>query len=284
MSLSSYTGYFMVTANLYDCCGNFSTKTALVHILGAVGPVSLQIYDKTLPIGPNPWLAASTSISSPINVGSSTFAYQVPQNSGYFTSYTTLIEEVDNTGTSTGAGIIYNKTTNTSAINFISSQQLTSLCIDASIWPSSPGMGGCTSTSPSYSGYTGYWSFSNGLYSFQNYYKITLTIDNPCSTASAYSYVYVDSQNGRPLNVTGIEEQEQVKITIFPNPANRELSLSGLKPNDSVFRIELFDLVGKKMLSYSAKASRNVETIDISEVPIGLYIMYPCRKTGLFQS
>jgi len=275
---SFYTtpGYYGVTVHIRDCCGHESSMTCYINVLGSLVGTNLEISDNN-PNPPNPqhpWFPASTSISSPVNVGSSSLAYQVALSSGNITGYTTLIQEVDNTGAVTGAGTIYNKTINTNNINSIGTQNLTTLCIDASIWPAPyPTSQGCSSTNPNYSGYYGYWSTNNGQNSYQKYYKINVTLFNPCSTSSAYSYIYVNSVNNRPANTTGIEDNIiQTGVQVFPNPANNELFISFPDIISGELKVELIDLMGRSVLKYAGKPETNRHSLDISKLPTGMYI------------
>jgi hypothetical protein len=65
---------------------------------------------------------------------------------------------------------------------------------------------------------------------------------------------------------TGLNEFESGKVKLFPNPVINELSIQ--IPNETVERIELYDLNGRLVLS-----SDKSETINISHVNHGIYVI-----------
>ncbi|MFM7823888.1 MAG: T9SS type A sorting domain-containing protein [Bacteroidota bacterium] len=62
---------------------------------------------------------------------------------------------------------------------------------------------------------------------------------------------------------------------IFPNPANTQATISFLAQNEGNYTIELYDLVGKKVLTQSVNAAQghNMESIDLSSAPKGIYLV-----------
>jgi hypothetical protein len=270
LSLYTHTGYFKVTWHIVDCCGNHSSKVMYIRILGAIVNINLKIYKTAAPAG---WFAPSTNIAMPVNVGSSSIGYEVSQSSGNITGYNALIQEVDNTGVVSGAGTIYNQTFTMNNINAIGIQNLNSLCVPASVWPSNPGFGGCVNTNPASTGYFGYWSYTNALYSYNKYYKITVTLFNECSSSSAFSYVYVNSIGNRPANVTSLQAEEQnVSPSIFPNPATNEMFISATGSKVEPFNLELTDMMGRTVLKFSGRSGPDPQSVDISTVPAGVYL------------
>lgn len=67
------------------------------------------------------------------------------------------------------------------------------------------------------------------------------------------------------MSVKGLEHYNQ--IGLFPNPAHNILSLKD--PNSFISRLELYNVNGKKLMSFES----NIKQIDISKYAPGLYIV-----------
>jgi len=73
---------------------------------------------------------------------------------------------------------------------------------------------------------------------------------------------------------TGIGENSQPLVQLYPNPVSETLNISGLKDAS----IKLFSVNGKEMMSLE-RFSGN--TIDVSKLPAGVYIMNVTTVEGL---
>ena len=73
---------------------------------------------------------------------------------------------------------------------------------------------------------------------------------------------------------TGIGEDSQPLVQLYPNPVSETLNISGLK--DAA--IKMFSVNGKEMMSFD-KFSGN--TIDVSKLPAGVYIMNVTTGDGM---
>lgn len=86
------------------------------------------------------------------------------------------------------------------------------------------------------------------------------------------SYLYVDNLSFA-VPTTGINTLEETgSIKLYPNPATEQfqLDISGLKsPAKSIY---ITDLSGK-VITYLTNASAKVNTVDISNLPIGQYLL-----------
>ena len=69
-----------------------------------------------------------------------------------------------------------------------------------------------------------------------------------------------------PLN---IKSAQQPELTLYPNPANNELRLN--YDSKSVYNVELMNLIGNKVKTYSRL--QGDERLDIAELPSGIYIL-----------
>ena len=68
---------------------------------------------------------------------------------------------------------------------------------------------------------------------------------------------------------TGITDKKtQDNFNVYPNPASDNVTISGLPANSEV---QLLDLTGK--LLWVTKTVRNPETVDIHELPQGVYVL-----------
>ncbi|MCC7332880.1 MAG: T9SS type A sorting domain-containing protein [Flavobacteriales bacterium] len=269
LNLGNITGTVKITYSIKDACGTESTYARYIQIYDPV-PLSIDLGIKT----PSGWTTPSHSIGSPVNVGSASLAYRVDNSTGTLSQLTVLIEEVDNTGAFIQT--IYNKTINTSNFSLYDDVNLNTLCVGSAVWGFNPGFGSCTG------GYTGYFSYTNGQNSYQNYYKITVTLSNLCGTSSDYSYLYVSSQGNSPVNpnVTERKQQEVIKqetnsLNIYPNPVTNLLTIEFDQLTDDAVEISLTDVLGKQttvlMPSTNIKKGGFKQTFDVSKLPAGIY-------------
>jgi len=269
LNLGNITGTVKITYSIKDDCGAESTYVRYIQIYDPV-PLSIELGIKR----PSGWTTPSHSVSTPVNVGSASLAYRVDNSTGTLSQLTVLIEEVDSTGTFIQT--VYNKTINTTNPTLYDDVNLNTLCVSSGVWGFNPGFGSCTG------GYTGYFAYTNGQLSYQNYYKITITLSNLCGTSSDYSYFYVASQNNSPINPNFTErkqqevmEQDNNSLNIYPNPVTNQLTIEFNQSTDDVVEISLTDVLGKQtrvlMPSTNVKKGNFNQTFDVSKLPAGLY-------------
>lgn len=106
---------------------------------------------------------------------------------------------------------------------------------------------------------------------------VTLTADGePLNDGDPFNcYFNYDASGNNTIdfgffnpNVTAVSEANSHWVKLFPNPATHELRLEG---NLGQYQIELFDSVGR--LQQRRKLIGTTQTIDISSLPIGLYVI-----------
>ncbi|MBV6485174.1 MAG: hypothetical protein KFKLKKLM_01727 [Flavobacteriales bacterium] len=281
LNLGNITGTVKITYSIKDACGTESTYARYIDIYDPV-PLSIDLGIKT----PSGWTTPSHSIGSPVNVGTASLAYRVDGSTGTLSQLTVLIEEVDNTGAFIQT--IYNKTINTTSFSLYDDVNLNTLCVGSAVWGFNPGFGGCTG------GYTGYFSYTNGQESYQNYYKITVTLSNLCGTSSDWSYFYVSSQGNSPVNPNVTErkqqevmEQENNSLNIYPNPVTNQLTIEFNQSTDDAVEISLTDVLGKQtrvlMPSTNVKKGNFNQTFDVSNLPAGMY-SYQIKTSNTIQT
>lgn len=89
----------------------------------------------------------------------------------------------------------------------------------------------------------------------------------------------VDFNNAKlqPLNTAGVNEitLENAKLSIYPNPASSEISLSFDADYASKATISIIDVTGKVIATQSIdlNAGSNVQTINTAEISNGLYLV-----------
>lgn len=290
--LLTATGQHMITVSVIDLCGNITTKINSFNVLSTVTPnLNLEIYDTYAAQGAPTYVPASTNISSPVLTGALTAGFRINGSTGAVTGYNITIDEVSNTGVYVKN--IYNKTTATTNITSVSPLSLNSLCVPATVWsPIVPGGGACSSTNPTYSGYTGYWGYQSGLISLNKYYKITVTLNNPCSNATAYSYILVNNGYAKINNSnSSLNNVNTIKTNVFvyPNPSSTSVNFNLTNEVEDVYTIELFDVVGKKMatITHNTALNKGDNTIEFNTnaLPNGTYTYkvssITINKTGL---
>jgi hypothetical protein len=68
-------------------------------------------------------------------------------------------------------------------------------------------------------------------------------------------------------NITGNSHES----LIYPNPANQEFGV--MSPEFGVKSVEVYDMFGKKVLSQQQTTNNKQQTIDVSELPEGIYLV-----------
>ncbi len=276
-SLSASLNYHEIIISVRDACGNITTKTIYIDVLSTITPqLNLEIYNTNFTSPANTYLPASTNPSSPIISGAYTSGFRFSGSTGNITGYNITIDQVNNNGVFVNQ--IYNKTFSTNNVSSVSPLSLNTLCVDAIVWGANvpPIISACSSTNPTYNGYTGYFGYLNGLLSLGNYYKISVTLNNPCSNSSAFSYIYINGLN-KPSQSTSTTENvsESGSVLVFPNPAKDNITFKLGNLSSGKYSIYLFDLAGKKVATIAE--SQNMERRNLSidydtkELPNGVY-------------
>jgi hypothetical protein len=68
-------------------------------------------------------------------------------------------------------------------------------------------------------------------------------------------------------------------VTIYPNPANEQLTISGLGQDGSGTRLELTDLMGRVVMENETQSATEV-TLNVKHLPAGTYILRLAGKNG----
>lgn len=287
-SFYTHTGMFLIKISFKDANLNTFVKSGLINILSAVPPnLNLEIYNTYWTDLSNTYLPASQNISNPILTGALTAGFRINNSTGNVTGYNVNIDQVDNAGNLIKN--IYNKTYITNNISTVAPQQLNSFCIPSSVWSPYTGINACNSSNPNYSGYTGYWGYNNGLLSVGNYYKITVTLYNPCSNASNYSYIYVNNGGMKLLQNTNntelLNDNNKFKVNIFPNPSKDIINFNIQTEKDDYYTIQIFDLTGRLLFTpfenMFLNTGENNLQCDIHHLNPGTHLCIIRSKSGI---
>ena len=94
-------------------------------------------------------------------------------------------------------------------------------------------------------------------------------VTNIVSEPSSFSLVSPLSESNKPIWGTcptaSIEDQTQLNISIYPNPTNNTLFISG---NETPIAVAIFNVLGKEVLSI-----KNTNNINVQALPSGVYVI-----------
>ncbi len=275
LNLGNIAGKVKVTYSIQNSCGFLSYKSYNIIISSAPqANIALEIYNKN---APQVYLPASNTISAPVAVGTSTLGFRVNNSTGLITFYTVKIEEVSSTGAFIKS--IYEVTKTISGVGGLTYENLNTDCVRDNVWPAPPGFGDCSNTNPAYNGFTGYFSKGDGQYSFQKYFKLTVTIGNPCNSSTEYSYLYVNSRN----NKSGIISEESAintdyfedNLSVYPNPVTEMVTFVISNNSDDHYTLTLTDMYGREvkllLVNQLLPAGRQTRCFNIADLPPGMY-------------
>jgi hypothetical protein len=85
----------------------------------------------------------------------------------------------------------------------------------------------------------------------------------------------VDTSECVQVTTVGIEDNEKMGLTIYPNPVSDKL---WLETDGSVTEVEVIDLNGK--LIFTSKVNSNRESLDLAQLPAGFYIVHVINQDG----
>lgn len=95
-------------------------------------------------------------------------------------------------------------------------------------------------------------------------------------------FLIVSTSSGVPSSTDKvIEDQNKLEITqCYPNPVVNNLSIDVFSPKEEQLAINVFNLVGKMVLSqlYSFKIGKNTPILDFSYLPAGIYLISVSNK------
>jgi len=116
------------------------------------------------------------------------------------------------------------------------------------------------------------WNFGDGsppsneedpvhTYTLPGTYTITLTANGPCGQ-NVYTFDVT-------VNFVGIDEEENAKVHIYPNPSNGFFTIETSEQGNHKYQV--YDQMGKLVLSGTNASQRFV--LDLSHLPDGNYVL-----------
>lgn len=283
-TLYTSSGNHYITVSVKNACGIITSQSGYFNVLSPIVSTNLEIYDYT---NPGVYLAPSTNVGSPNLVGTATIGFRVNNSTGNFTS---MEVKVDKFVSGVFSGNVFTQSKAYSGATALTYEALNNYCVPTSAyaWASLPGISGnaCTVTSPtSYSGEKGFFAYTNGLYSYNNTYKLTVTLSNACGSSVSYAYIKPVAINQRIGNAgnTATEINSNTAL-VYPNPSNNEFNLNLVNEADDVYTINMYDVTGKlvKNIATNIAFTKGSQTIQVSTVdlPQGIYT-YKINSTNL---
>ncbi len=75
-------------------------------------------------------------------------------------------------------------------------------------------------------------------------------------------------------SAAGVEELVLGDLSVYPNPVTTDLNFSFQATVDSEATIEIYNLIGEKVMNYSfdAKVGENIQVLNVNDLPNGQYI------------
>ena len=93
---------------------------------------------------------------------------------------------------------------------------------------------------------------------------------NYCNGADArqilidtYGWIITDADSD--CSTAGVDDQNQLDISIYPNPTNNTLFISG---NETPIAVAIYNVLGKEVLSI-----KNTNNINVQALPSGVYVI-----------
>ena len=66
---------------------------------------------------------------------------------------------------------------------------------------------------------------------------------------------------------------------MYPNPANATIQLSLYDANDTIKKVNVYDLLGKQIMSFTSDVS--IQTLDVSSLTSGIYVVEITTESNL---
>jgi len=113
--------------------------------------------------------------------------------------------------------------------------------------------------------------------------------DDQAPDAACYYQIVQTDMNGQVhgLRTIMVGPLDQFEVeSVFPNPANNQLNVAISQEGDSYIQISIVDLVGKTVFKTEKQMTgrKNTLSLDIAELPAGMYMLMVNGKIKSFQS
>lgn len=112
-----------------------------------------------------------------------------------------------------------------------------------------------------------------------SYYKIGVALPGTCVPTHMVTPTVQSFSNNSTVTVTGLAENNLAGLAIFPNPADEQVTLSGLPETSALI---VTDPAGRIVMRGLLPASERQE-IDLSALESGLYLVEIVNEKGFFR-
>lgn len=277
-SLYTSSGIHYITVSVKNACGNITSQSGYFNVIQPGVAINLEIYNYT---SPGTFMSPSHSSASPNNVGTATMGFRIDNSTGSYTNMNILVEKYTGTYTT-----IFNE--NLTPAYGSGYQALNNFCVPSAVWGTMPGLTGnsCPPAPATAIAEKGYFGYSNGLYSLNNTYRLTITLTDGCANSSSdYAFIKPVVANQRMANANDAKSEiNKNSASIYPNPSINEFNINLVIESDDVYTINMYDVTGKlvKNIVTNTPYTKGSQTIQVSttDLPQGIYT-YKINSTNL---
>jgi hypothetical protein len=109
------------------------------------------------------------------------------------------------------------------------------------------------------------------------YYQIEVVNEDGCDPTRSFSSSKSNIVNNNEPDVSGLNEQTNWSVSLYPNPATEQITLV-LNGNIAANEVEIFDVQGR--LLYNGKLNATTTTLDVQHYQRGMYIIRVSAENG----
>jgi hypothetical protein len=126
---------------------------------------------------------------------------------------------------------------------------------------------------------TGIWDdFSRELYAYDEHNnRLKRLVQTWSNYYNTWENVTQDDYFWSSYEIAGIDNYNQMKLAVFPNPAHESIYISGISTDQA--EVKLYSITG---ILVKRQMLRKGEGIDIEELPTGTYILHMNTPNGAF--
>lgn len=156
----------------------------------------------------------------------------------------------------------------------IPTQTMTDGTYWVSVWGDTPGMAGRWN----WSGHTAASGNESMLIDPDDLFGAGATGWTPLSGLGVTTLPALSFALGGSATMVSIEEEEQIEMTVFPNPAVDNITITTAQP--LLNQATIYDATGQLVISHV----NPLNTIDVSDLPAGIYFLEVTTNDGMAQT
>ena len=127
---------------------------------------------------------------------------------------------------------------------------------------------------PPTGGWQNWTTTRDQIYLAQGEYQLRMTIMDDLFNMNWFEFTYRSTGTGDQL-------EESVNIRVFPNPSNGILFVEGSLDNQLIGEIQVFDLLGQKVMEKKIKSTGSFrESLHLEHLSSGSYLVVVCSEVG----